>query len=318
MKLKSVIYTVFLVGLLLTVLFSCQKKDNNESNIQLPTLTTERLGGITFTIAYGGGTITSDGGDSITTRGICWSINKTPTIADSKSIDITDPNHFGNYFNSHLNSLSANTTYYYRTYAVNKAGTGYGNVRMFVTDCDGNLYNVETIGTQVWMLENLKTTKYRNGDLIPNISNATQWSNLITGAYCFYNNNLSNEVFYGALYNWFSLNDKRNLAPTGWHVASDTEWTTLINYLGGESVAALKLNNVGEIGFAQFGGLRNSDVSVNFTAIYNNSFWWSSTQENTIQAWGIYLASNSYNPSPALIRNSHNMKYGLSVRCVKD
>lgn len=318
MKTKSGISTLILIGLLLSLLFSCQKEDNKESNIQVPTLTTERLIGITFDIAFGGGTITSDGGDSVSTRGICWSTNKNPTIADSKSIDITDPTHFGSSFNSHLNSLKANTTYYYRTYAINKSGTGYGNVRMFVTDCDENLYNAETIGTQVWMVENLKTTKYRNGDLIPNISNVTQWSNQIAGAYCFYNNDLSNKIFYGALYNWYSINDNRNLAPTGWHVTNDTEWTTLINFLGGESVAALILNDNVEIGFAQFGGLRNSDVSINFTAIYNNSFWWSSTQENTIKAWGRYLASSSYNPSPALMRSSSNLNYGLSVRCVKD
>ena len=90
-----------------------------------------------------------------------------------------------------------------------------------VKDIDGNVYHTVTIGTQIWMVENLKTTKYRNGDGIPNVTDNTQWGNLTTWAYCNYNNDAANGTKYGKLYNWYAVNDSRNIAPTGWHVPTD-------------------------------------------------------------------------------------------------
>lgn len=103
-----------------------------------------------------------------------------------------------------------------------------------VTDFDGNIYHVVTIGTQDWLIENLKVTHYRTGDAIPNVTGNTQWGNLTTGAYCDYDNSVGNGTTYGRLYNWFAVNDSRKIAPTGWHVSSDAEWTVLTTYLGGE------------------------------------------------------------------------------------
>jgi uncharacterized protein (TIGR02145 family) len=101
-----------------------------------------------------------------------------------------------------------------------------------MTDQEGNSYKTIVIGTQTWMAENLKTTRYRNGDLIPFVTDMKQWINLASGAYCWYNNEIIYKSTYGALYNWYTVNDSRNIAPAGWHIPDDDEWLTLINYLG--------------------------------------------------------------------------------------
>ena len=110
-----------------------------------------------------------------------------------------------------------------------------------VTDIDGNVYRTVKIGTQVWMAEKLKTTRYRNGDPIPNVTDNPQWISLKTGALCWYKNDEANKATYGSLYNWFAVADSRNIAPVGWHVPSDEEWTTLTTCLGGEFFAGGKL-----------------------------------------------------------------------------
>jgi len=113
-----------------------------------------------------------------------------------------------------------------------------------ITDIDGNVYHAVTIGTQTWMVENLKVTKLNDGTSIPNVTALTAWNNLTTPGYCWYNNDIANKKLYGALYNWYNVSTGK-LCPTGWHVPSVTEWTTLINYLGGESVAGGKLKETG-------------------------------------------------------------------------
>ncbi|MBI4645984.1 MAG: fibrobacter succinogenes major paralogous domain-containing protein [Bacteroidia bacterium] len=110
------------------------------------------------------------------------------------------------------------------------------NQAQTVTDIDGNIYNTIIIGTQEWMQENLKVIHYRNGDAIPDVTGDTQWSNLSTGAYCNYNNNESNALIYGRLYNWYAVADSRNICPAGWHTPTDAEWTTLTDYLGGFNI----------------------------------------------------------------------------------
>ena len=115
-----------------------------------------------------------------------------------------------------------------------------------VTDIDGNTYHSVTIGTQVWMAENLKTTKYNDGTAIPLVSAYANWRYLSTPGYCWYNNDTANKNAFGALYNWYTINTGK-LAPTGWHVPTVTEWWTLINYLGGWEVAGGKMKSVGTI-----------------------------------------------------------------------
>jgi len=196
-----------------------------------------------------------------------------------------------------------------------------------IVDLDGNIYHSKTIGTQIWMLENLKTTKYRNGDLIPNVSSNRDWAILTTGAYCDYNNDSSNSDKYGRLYNWFAANDSRNLAPEGWHVATDAEWTILTDLLGGESVAGGKLK---EVGTAHWGSPNNGATNeVEFTALpggyranfeayiglYSIGSWWTSTASSASEGW----ARGIFNEAVNVDRGGYyEKKMGFSVRCVKD
>lgn len=194
------------------------------------------------------------------------------------------------------------------------------------TDADGNIYHEVSIGTQIWMAENLRTTKYRNGDPIPNITEGTAWEKLTNGAYCYYNNDTANIRVYGMLYNWNAVSDSRNLAPAGWHVASDAEWSALRSWLGGTSVAGGKLKEKGtthwntpntgasnSTGFTALpGGYRYYGAI--FGSILNNGYWWSSTGFDTGTAWCRYISYNS-----AEIYSSYLTKgVGFSVRCVKD
>jgi len=194
------------------------------------------------------------------------------------------------------------------------------------TDIDGNVYRTIKIGTQTWMAENLKVTRYRNGDAIPNVIDSDEWRYLTTGAYCDYENTASNSEVYGKLYNWYALADSRNIAPTGWHVASDAEWTTLTNFLGGEAVAGGKLKEKGtvhwqspnkgatnETGFTALpAGFRHSDGSV--SKLGHNALLWSSSEYNDSYAWFRYLSyGSSY-----VDRYATYKVYGFSVRCIKD
>ncbi len=168
-----------------------------------------------------------------------------------------------------------------------------------VMDIDGNTYQTVQIGTQVWMKENLKVSRYRNGDPIPtNLSNSA-WQAATTGAYAIYNNNAANDTTFGKLYNWYAVADSRNLCPAGWHVPSDAEWTTLEDYLGGGLVAGGKMKtttdwqspNTGatnESGFSGLpGGLR--DGSGSYYNVGYFGYWWSSTELSTAGAWYRYL-----------------------------
>ena len=107
-----------------------------------------------------------------------------------------------------------------------------------VTDIEGNVYKTVKIGTQIWMAENLKVTKYQDGTSIPNVKEQEAWTYLTTGAYCYYNNDLNNRAVYGNMYNYFAVTDSRKLAPKGWHIPTKAEWETLIKFLGGDAGGA--------------------------------------------------------------------------------
>ncbi|MBW6480577.1 MAG: T9SS type A sorting domain-containing protein [Bacteroidales bacterium] len=200
------------------------------------------------------------------------------------------------------------------------------NQAQTVTDYDGNVYNTVAIGTQVWMAENLKVTHYRNGDSIPNITVASQWSNLTSGAYGIYNNDSSYATTYGLLYNWFAVTDTSGICPTGWHIPTDAEWTTLTDFLGGVNVAGGKMKEIGTThwtspntgatnssGFTGLpGGVRSSNGY--FYSINDYGYWWSSTEASTTMAWRRHLYA--YN---AKIDVGYSYKtYGYSVRCIRD
>ena len=197
-----------------------------------------------------------------------------------------------------------------------------------LTDHDGNVYTSITIGTQVWMVENLKTTKYRNGDLIGTTTLASlditseatpkyQWA---------YAGDESKVDIYGRLYTWHAITDTRGVCPTGWHVPSDAEWTTLITSQGGGDVAQDKLKEAGAThwldrnegatnssGFTALpGGKRLMDGSFYGAGVYGN--WWSSTEY--FQSFAYFLSMSSF-PSP-VFRVEANGKLGHSVRCLRD
>ena len=301
----------------------------------LPTLSTTGITNITQTTASGGGNITSDGGASITARGVCWSTTSNPLATGDHSSDGTSTGTFS----SSITGLTASTTYYVRAYATNSIGTAYGNEITFTTiapsipetvmDNDGNTYNTVVIGTQTWMRENLKTTKYNDGTEIPNITDATSWAGLTSGAYCNYDNIPANSDTYGRLYNWYVVapTNPLNVCPTGWHVPSDLEWSTLNDYLGGATIAGGKLKQTGttlwsspntgatnETGFTALPGGHRYYAGYLF---YNKGLiatWWSSTENGIPFAYYREIRWES----SAFTRYGFEKGQGLSIRCVKD
>lgn len=213
------------------------------------------------------------------------------------------------------------------------------NEAQTVTDYDGNVYNTVPIGTQVWLKENLKVTHYRNGDSIPEVRDSLEWVNLITGAWCYFNNNPANGAVYGMLYNWYAVNDPRGLAPLDWHIPSDEEWKTMEMYLG---MSQSEADQIDWRGTDEGAKLKENDTihwvspniatnSSGFTALpggwriyflYTGSFynikstgeWWSSTEKDAAGAW----LRNLCNYHPDIYRISFGKPQGCSVRCVWD
>jgi uncharacterized protein (TIGR02145 family) len=206
------------------------------------------------------------------------------------------------------------------------SGLYYFNVGVWSSVATPTHYPSVTICSQKWMDRNLDVTTYRNGDTIAYVTDPTAWVTLTTGAWCYYNNDPSTNATYGKLYNWYAVNDPRGLAPTGWHVPSDAEWTTLETCLGGTSVAGGKMKVTGTStwvspntgatntsGFAGLpGGYRYDDGS--FTFVGSFGFWWSSTEFNPTSAWNSYLIYNA----GSLSRNVYEKQNGFSVRCLRD
>jgi uncharacterized protein (TIGR02145 family) len=197
-----------------------------------------------------------------------------------------------------------------------------------MTDQEGNIYKTITIGTQTWMAENLRVTKYRNGDLIANVTGNSAWTILTTGACCTYGNTDSNDLInlYGRLYNWFAVTDSRCIAPEGWHVPTDAEWSTLTTYLGGEGVAAGKMKETGishwakpntnatnESGFTALPSGSRYSVVGTFNEMGTITYLWSSTTYDAPHAWNRFL-----NAGVKCNRSFDFKTDGYPVRLIKD
>lgn len=200
-----------------------------------------------------------------------------------------------------------------------------------VKDIDGNVYGTVQIGTQTWMKENLKTTHYNNGDVIPNLADSLAWNATTTGAYCWYENNISHKETNGALYNWYVTVDKRNVCPNGWHAPSDDEFSTLINYLGGKGIAGSKMKEEGithwekpnawsdnisgftaiPAGYRRHEGHNEDGL---FYSVDSNVTWWTSTETKPNTAICRWIV-NRYRDA---LSDVYSKKGGFSVRCVKD
>ena len=213
-----------------------------------------------------------------------------------------------------------------KTTAVFNTSVTYGTL----TDQDGNTYKTVTIGTQTWMAENLRTTKYNDGTPMPNLTNDIEWVKSTEGAYCNYNNTSNSDTIatFGRLYNWYAVKTGK-LAPIGWHVPTNADWTILTDYLGGESVAGGKLKESGdshwlspntgatnETGFTVVPGGARSDYDGSGGMGYQ-SVWWSATETGANAAWflGVQYNSNSVNSINSM---GLYLAAGFSVRCVKD
>jgi uncharacterized protein (TIGR02145 family) len=315
------------ISLILVSLLVFTSRCEMEKPATLPELSTVPITDITSTSAICGGTIVSDGGSPVTARGVCWSLNYEPTISDNVS---SDGEGIGN-FTSSVDGLTSGSIYFIRSYATNNIGTAYGNKFLFITplsDIEGNVYRTVIIGDQVWMAENLRTTKYFDNSEIPYVSDNTAWSKLSSPACCWYKNDESKkDQKYGLLYNWFTINTGK-LCPTGWHIPSEDEWITLTNYLGGESYAGGKLKELGIghwtspnagasdiFGFSALpGGYRSGLYSGSFRALGYIGWWWAGKESDLEWARSRTLAFDE-----SVIAKGKGLKInGYSVRCVKN
>lgn len=202
-----------------------------------------------------------------------------------------------------------------------------GNPGPTVTDIDGNVYNIVTIGSQEWIAQNLKTTHFNDGTPIPLATGNDEWRNLTTSGYCWYNNDEANyKDPYGAIYNWYAV-DNGNLCPEGWHVPGDAEWTILTDYLGGLNVTGGKLKETGtthwnspnygatnETGFTALPGGERSGTDGSFQNINENGYWWSADENFPSSAWYRQMTYNS----ASVIRHHLGKDHGRAVRCLKD
>ena len=195
-----------------------------------------------------------------------------------------------------------------------------------VKDADGNIYMSVNIGKQVWMSENLKTTRFNDGKPIQLVANDKAWKELKAPAYCWYKDDIKNKDVFGALYNWYAVNSKK-LCPAGWHVSTDAEWEAMIEYIGGLSTAGDKLKEKGVAHWENY--LSQATNDYDFTAlpggmryftgdfpIFGNSYaiWWTSTDFSEYQA----VCRGLHDSSSMAFKASDNKRSGFSVRCIKD
>lgn len=188
------------------------------------------------------------------------------------------------------------------------------------------LYPTVKIGNQEWMSKNLDVDCYANGDPIPQVQNPKEWENLKTGAWCYYNNDPENGKIFGKLYNWYAVNDPRGLAPKGWRIPSEDDWTILTDCLGGIAVAGTKMkstsgwkengngtNGTNESGFSGLPGC-NRGYAGTFYNVGLYGYFWSTMEYDTLRAWCRYLFYTNSKVTSYDLRKAN----GLSVRCLRD
>jgi uncharacterized protein (TIGR02145 family) len=333
------IFKILIIIMAIVFNFSCKKKD---TVLISPTVETTAVSEVLYATATSGG-IVADDGAPVVVRGVCWGTDSMPTIENSRT---TDGSGSGG-FTSSIAGLNFGKSYHVRAYAMNNFGTSYGTDLAFITktmsvtfnpsliygtieDIDGMSYKTVQIGSQVWMAENLKTSRFNDGTSIPNITNNAQWTDINTPAYCWFNNNDTlYKNIYGAYYNWFAVSSGK-LCPVGWHVPSDTEWQLLIDFLGGSNSAGSKIKETGTnnwifsnsdatniSGFTALPAGQRSTLDGTFNGQGNYGGWWSTTElepSPLSAAWCRWI----HGDTTVVARNEIYKKDGFSVRCVKD
>ena len=278
------------------------------------------------------GTGQDHAGNALPDSVLIWTSDKDGFIGTGSTVNSSD--------------LSVNEHDITLTVSDSHGNTGSDNITITVTttvtDIDGNVYQTVTIGTQEWMAENLKVTHYRNGDPIPHVTDGGTWSGLYSGAYCEYDNDGGNVSTYGRLYNWYAVDDSRNIAPEGWHVPTDEEWKQLEMYLG---MSQSEADDTGYRGTDEGGKLKESGTThwdhntgatneSGFTALpgggrgsggyfhYMGSYayFWSSTERSSSSAWHRMLGSSAELGylNAQVHRGSFKKRHGFSVLCVRD
>jgi uncharacterized protein (TIGR02145 family) len=318
-------------------IFKCEKEETTLSanNVSAPKVITEEASSILCSVAQCEAFIISEDYGLINKYGLCWSTSPKPTISDNTTYDTTETYHFTHT----IPELKCYTKYYVRAYVMMNNEIFYGNEISFNTvgcfgileDIDGNEYNFREIGTQNWMLENLKVTHYRNGDPIPHVSNIEDWPEINFGAYCYYGNDTVNAKIYGLLYNWYAVNDPRGLAPEGWHVPSEAEWQTLIDNLGGESIAGVHLKASGYWPVADNSSMFSAlPGGWHYCDLFYNGFGPPPPPSASVEIGLIALFSsntviNGHIASLGIHAGRTNTEFhtsdsvdGLSVRCIRD
>ena len=342
----------FACVLLSTILHSCNKEDPGV----FPQVSTSPVDLIARTAAGASGTIIEEGSDSITDKGFCWSLEVEPDLSDHTTENVfSDKEHM----EERMRGLLPNTTYYVRAYATNSAGTVYGNEVSFTTkpadpmtlfnpdlsygsvqDIDGNSYKTIVIGEQEWMAENLKTTRYNDGEAIPYIAmDPENWPPMTHGYSWYEDNEAVFKDIYGAYYNWYTVITEK-VCPSGWHVPSDEEWKVLEMYLGmpGEEADAIgsrgstegsKLREAGSYnwvaevepgsnlsGFTGLpGGGRSNRGEFNGEGYVSD--WWSVTPLSPLVNYWVWirwlLGGYSWIGRSEMAATNH-----INIRCVKD
>jgi uncharacterized protein (TIGR02145 family) len=322
---------------------------------QAPSSVTQSATNVTVTGATLNGSVNANYLSTVVTfeYGLTTGYGSTATAAQSPVTGITF-----SIVSADITGLTVGMTYHFRIKAINTLGTTFGNDVTFtteasgtVTDVDGNIYNTITIGTQVWMKENLKTTKYNDGTAISNITDNTAWAASTAGAYSDYSNTPANSTTYGRLYNWYTVdnnaatkvvsNGGKNVCPTGWHIPSDDEWTTLTDYLinngygyagSGSNIAKSMAATSGWTTNTTAGSVGNDQASNNrsgfsalpggsrdyyngaFVNVVDNGLWWSSTQTLSTYAFYRYIIY----ANTIIVSNLGYKQSGFSVRCLRD
>jgi len=331
MKKFNFLQAILMVPLILAALsiqFACSKKIDVQ---KVPAVTTNVITGITARSATSGGNVTSDGGATVTAKGVCWSTAQKPDTSKAHTSNGAGTGAFL----SDLEDLTPNTTYYVMSYAINIMGTAYGNEVTFTTlpsqficgdlvTYEGKTYRTILIDSQCWFQENLNVGTRINGSV-------NQTDNGLLEKHC-YNDEESNCDFYGGLYQWdemmqYVTTNAQGICPSGWHIPTDADWTTLTDYLGGESVAGGKMKEAGfnnwaspntgatnSSGFSAFGAGNHSDVGFDYIMRY--AFFWSSSQDNA--GPGFSWSRTPDYTSEELYRGSGNKGNSFSVRCLHD